>query len=279
MLSAKSWTLYSFSSTVFVLDFIAIWTDVHSDWDVRQNGRGYFTRYECGWILLLSQTQFCKKYYFKIGSFRLRFLSPSLRESKTVLVSKILDSTPSLPDSRYYPASKLSGALWRRGGKRKESLQIRLSKLNSTSNAPVAPRQLSCPISANQREAETSANVKKKTGVMMSLLTSSPPTSISHRHFRCRSIFKFQRRSSKLSFLFPPRRQSAPESLFAGYPGTGFLSLSIDCCWMRIFFYDAIQIWRTKWYIHTKSQSSTNNWAGHASRWEKSSPRFLDNQN
>ena len=44
----------------------------------------------------------------------------------------------------------------------KESLQIRLSKLNSTSNAPVAPRQLSCPISANQREAETSANVKKK---------------------------------------------------------------------------------------------------------------------
>ena len=45
----------------------------------------------------------------------------------------------------------------------KESLQIRLSKLNSTSNAPVAPRQLSCPISANQREAETSANVKKKT--------------------------------------------------------------------------------------------------------------------
>ena len=41
-------------------------------------------------------------------------------------------------------------------------MQIRLSKLNSTSNAPVAPRQLSCPISANQREAETSANVKKK---------------------------------------------------------------------------------------------------------------------
>ena len=29
--------------------------------------------------------------------------------------------------------------------------------------------------------------------------------------------FKFQRCSSKLSFLFPPRRQSAPESLFPGY--------------------------------------------------------------
>ena len=29
--------------------------------------------------------------------------------------------------------------------------------------------------------------------------------------------FKFQRRSCKLSFLLPPRRQSAPESLLAGY--------------------------------------------------------------
>ena len=29
--------------------------------------------------------------------------------------------------------------------------------------------------------------------------------------------FKFQRRSCKLSFLFLPRRQSAPESLLAGY--------------------------------------------------------------
>ena len=30
-------------------------------------------------------------------------------------------------------------------------------------------------------------------------------------------IFKFQRRSCKLSFLFPPRHQSAPESLLEGY--------------------------------------------------------------
>ena len=29
--------------------------------------------------------------------------------------------------------------------------------------------------------------------------------------------FKFQRRSCKLSFLFPPLRQRAPESLLAGY--------------------------------------------------------------
>ena len=41
---------------------------------------------------------------------------------------------------------------------------------------------------------------------------------------------KFQRRSCKLSFLFPPRRQSAPESLLAGQilPAfTGNLSSSI----------------------------------------------------
>ena len=33
--------------------------------------------------------------------------------------------------------------------------------LNSTSNSPVAPCRLSCQIPANQREAETSANVNK----------------------------------------------------------------------------------------------------------------------
>ena len=33
--------------------------------------------------------------------------------------------------------------------------------------------------------------------------------------------FKFQRRSCKLSVLFPPRRRSAPESLLAGYWSLG----------------------------------------------------------
>ena len=33
-------------------------------------------------------------------------------------------------------------------------------------------------------------------------------------------IFKFQRRSCKLSFLFPRHRQSALESLLAGYYAT-----------------------------------------------------------
>ena len=57
--------------------------------------------------------------------------------------------------------SKLSGELWRLGRRRKERLQLHLWNLNSTSNSPVAPHQLSCKISANQREAETSTNVNK----------------------------------------------------------------------------------------------------------------------
>ena len=56
----------------------------------------------------------------------------------------------------------LRGALTAGREKEAESLQLRLLwNLNSTSNSPVAPRRLSCQISANQREAETSANANK----------------------------------------------------------------------------------------------------------------------
>ena len=47
------------------------------------------------------------------------------------------------------------------GLERKESLQLLLWNSNSTSNFPVAPRRLSCKISANQSEAEMSANLNK----------------------------------------------------------------------------------------------------------------------
>ena len=63
-----------------------------------------------------------------------------------------------------YPASKLSRALWWRGRKttsRTTSLQLLLWNLNSTSNSPVAPCQISCQISTNQRKAEMSGSVKK----------------------------------------------------------------------------------------------------------------------
>ena len=38
--------------------------------------------------------------------------------------------------------------------------------------------------------------------------------------------FKFQRRSCKLSFLFPPQRQNAPESLLVGYTITCLISFN-----------------------------------------------------
>ena len=106
--------------------------------------------------------------------------------------------------------SKPSGALCRRGGKRKENLQLRLWNLNSTSNFPVAPHQLSCQISANQHEAEMSVNVNKhwKTCAKGNdVITNVIST---NQHFTwtfLMQIFKFQRGGRKLSFLFLPCRQ------------------------------------------------------------------------
>ena len=47
-------------------------------------------------------------------------------------------------------------AIWRRGGKRKQSLQLRPWNLNSASNSTVAPRRLSCQIFVNRRECKLS---------------------------------------------------------------------------------------------------------------------------
>ena len=88
----------------------------------------------------------------------------------------------SRPELFIKPASKISGALWRRGGKRKESLQLRLWNLNSTCGSPSTElsdfRQSAR--SGNEREC------KHVPSVIMSSLMSSPPISISHRLFRCR---------------------------------------------------------------------------------------------
>ena len=105
------------------------------------------------------------------------------------------------------------------GRKRKGSLQLHPWNLNSTSNSPVAPRCLSCQISRNQREVEKSANVNnhwkaraKGNDVITNVFSANhhlaSPFSM--------QIFKIQRRSYKLSFRFPPRRQSAPENLLSG---------------------------------------------------------------
>ena len=97
-----------------------------------------------------------------------------------------------------------------------ERLQLRLWNLKSTSNSPVAPRRLSCQISANQREAETNANVNRhwKTRAYGNEVITNVISA--NQHFASTfstQIFKFQRRCSSFSFLFPPRRQS----LLAGY--------------------------------------------------------------
>ena len=54
-----------------------------------------------------------------------------------------------------YPVSKLSGALWRRGVKRKDSLQLCLWNLNSASNSPVASRRRSTELSDFRQSARS----------------------------------------------------------------------------------------------------------------------------
>ena len=62
------------------------------------------------------------------------------------------------------------------------------------------------PISAKEKRARMWTNIKKQEPrVMTSLIISYPPISISNRFFSMQ-IFKFQRQSCKLFFLFPPRR-------------------------------------------------------------------------
>jgi len=121
------------------------------------------------------------------------------------------------------PVSKLSRALWWRGGKRNESLPLCLWDLNSASNSPVAPRRLSCQIFANQPKAGTRQSECKQTlknmfkhvpRVVTSLLMSSPPISILGRLFQHR--YSNSRDVVESSPSLSPCRQSVPESLLAG---------------------------------------------------------------
>ena len=89
-------------------------------------------------------------------------------------------------------------------------------------NFPVAPCRLSCQISTNQRKAETSVNVNKhrKTRAKGNDFISNVISANQHvASTFSKQIFKFQRRSCKLSFLphpLPPPHWSALESLLAG---------------------------------------------------------------
>ena len=82
---------------------------------------------------------------------------------------------------------------------------LRIRNLNSTSNTPVAPCRLSCHISANQREAETSANVNKHWKTRAKGNDVITKVISANQHFASTfsmQISKFQRRSYKL-FLSP----------------------------------------------------------------------------
>ena len=98
------------------------------------------------------------------------------------------------------PASKLSGALWRRGGKGRRSFRQQISNLNSTSNSPVAlPVYWAVRFSPNQREGETSSNVHVPRGndVITNVISAN-------QHFASTfsmQIIKFQRRIARSPFL------------------------------------------------------------------------------
>ena len=89
------------------------------------------------------------------------------------------------------------------------SPELCLWNLNSTSNIPVTPRGLSCQISANQRKAETSANVHKhwnetyaKGNDIITHVISA--INILHRLFQCRYSNSRDIVASSPSFPRPP---------------------------------------------------------------------------
>ena len=134
---------------------------------------------------------------------------------------------------RTFPApSKLAceqalRAIWRRGGKWKRSLQL-------TSNSPVVLRRLSGQLSDNQHEAETSANVNKNWKTRSKGYDVITNVISANQHFASTfsmQIFKFQRRSCKLSFLLPERFGELARRLLLKDPSapitTGAVSISI----------------------------------------------------
>ena len=91
-------------------------------------------------------------------------------------------------------------ALWRQGRKRKESLQLRLWNLNICIEKVDAKSWLAEMIVFSSRWLVEIWQLIQRGAIEEAELE-----------------FKFQRRNCKFSFLFPPRRQSVPKSLLAGY--------------------------------------------------------------
>ena len=117
------------------------------------------------------------------------------------------------------PVSKLFGELWRRGEKRKESLHLRLCNLNIW----IENVEAKCWL-AEMTLVMTSLPLARVFQCLFTFALVSASRWLAEIWQLSRKgatgelevEFKFQRRRRKLSFLFPPHRQSAPESLLAG---------------------------------------------------------------
>ena len=116
-------------------------------------------------------------------------------------------------------ASSLWLWLWQRGGKRKGSLQLRLWNLNICIKkvnakcwlAEMTLVMMSLPLA---HVFQCFFCVHSRFRFMLIGRNLTAQSRRSHRGIG--GGMKFQRCSCKLSFLFPPYRQSAPESLLAG---------------------------------------------------------------
>ena len=138
---------------------------------------------------------------------------PLCKVAKRILHDKIQKHCSALrcPWLPYYPVSKLSVAPWRRGRKRKESLQQgRFEMLigrDDISNDLL--RVFQCLFTF---------------ALVSASLWLAEIWQLSRRGATGELEVELQRPSCKFSFLFSPRRQRAPESLLAGYYQTNLHS-------------------------------------------------------
>ena len=120
----------------------------------------------------------------------------------------------------FHSAGKLSGALWRRGGKRKESLQLRLWNLNICIEkvdakcwlAEMTLVMTSLPLALDFRCLFTFALVSASRWLAeIWQLSRRGATGELEVDSNSRGLI-----SGKCPLIFPLRRQNAPESLLAG---------------------------------------------------------------
>ena len=145
-------------------------------------------------------------------------VSMVMSHGKIMVRTRVLGYVHTLPDS-LVSEQAVRGAL-ATGREKEGELATTSLEFEFHLQFPCSSPSTELSDSANQRDAETSANVNKhwKTRAKDNDVITYDISA--NQHFASTflmQILKFQRRSCKLSFFFPPRRQSAPESLLPGY--------------------------------------------------------------